>query len=92
MVPLSVVDLMSAEDRSSESQGRSSHDGRLGRHKVSVVESNLAQVRGHVLNLSVISLLGRHELLEKVDGGVANRPLECVENVHLHLGEHAGII
>lgn len=57
-----------------------------------MVESNLAEVGGHVLNFPVVTLLRNHELRKEVNSGVADRPLESVEDVHLHLGEHAGIV
>lgn len=57
-----------------------------------MVQGNLAQVGGHVLHLFVVLLFGNHELGEEVDSGVANGPLESVQDVHLHLRKHAGIV
>jgi hypothetical protein len=57
-----------------------------------MVKGDLAEIGGHVLNFPVVTLLRNHQLREKVDSGVTNGPLEGVEDVHLHLGEHAGIV
>lgn len=92
VVPFTVIDLGAAEDGASQGKRGSGHHRRLGGNKVSVVESNLAKVGSHMFDFCIVTLLGSHELGEEVDGGVANGPLEGVEDVHLHLGEHAGIV
>lgn len=92
VIPLSIVHFGTGEDGSREGERRSSHHRRLGGDKVAVVHGNLAEVGRHVLNLLVISLLRHHELSKEVDGGVADGPVESVENVHLHLGEHSGVV
>lgn len=92
VVPVAVIDLGSSKDGSRQGQGGACHHRRLGRNKIAVVQGNLAKVGSHVLHLLVVLLLGNHELGEEVDSGVANGPFQGVEDVHLHLGEHAGIV
>lgn len=91
-VPLAIADLGSAEDGSCQGVGSPGHGRRLGGHKVAVVEGDLTNVSGHVSNFAVVLLVGPNDGLEEVDRGVANVPLEGIEDVHLHLGEHAGIV
>lgn len=91
-VPLAVIDLGSRKDGSCKSMRGASHGRWLGRDKVTVVESNLADVGGHVPDLTVVLLIGPDDGLEEVNGRVTDVPLESVENVHLHLCEHACIV
>lgn len=92
MVPLSIVDLGLAEDGTGERERSPSHNRRLRRHKIPVVQGDLANVGRHVLNLSAVTLLGHNQLGEEVDRRVANVPVQGVEDVHLHLGKHARIV
>lgn len=57
-----------------------------------MVKGDLADVGGHVSNLPVVLFVCPNDGLEEVDGGMAYVPLESVEDVHLHLGEHARIV
>lgn len=72
--------------------GSSGHGRWLCRHKVAVVEGDLADVGGHVPNLAVVLLVGPNNGLEKVHGRMADVPLQRIENVHFHLSEHACIV
>lgn len=92
VVPLAVVDLGSAEDGACECQRGPSHDGGLGGNEVAVVQGDLADVGSHVLYFPRVPLLGNDDLGEEVDGWVTNIPLERVEDVHLHLREHACVV
>lgn len=91
-VPFSIVDLGTAEDGPGQGVGGTSHGRRLGRHKVAVVEGDLADVRRHVADFAVVLLISPDDGLEEVDGGVANVPLQSVEDMHFHLREHACIV
>lgn len=55
-------------------------------------ESNLGNVQGHVLNLSIVWSLQECDLEEGIYAGVANDPVESLQNVPLHLGEHFVVI
>lgn len=92
VVPFTIVDLLPAKNSPCQGQRSPRHGRWLGRDKVTVVERDLADVGSHVLNLLVVPLLRDNELGEEVDGRVTNGPIESVENMHLHLGEHASII
>lgn len=92
VIPLSIVDFGSGKDGTREGERGSSHHRRLGRDKVAVVESNLAEVGSHVLNLLVVSLVRHHELSKQVDSGVSYGPVEGVQNMHLHLSKHSSIV
>lgn len=91
-VPFSIVDLGSAKDCSCQSVRCPGHNRWLGGDEVAVVERDLAEVGGHVPDLTVVLLVGPDDGLEEVDGRVADVPLEGVEDVHLHLGEHACVV
>lgn len=91
-VPLSVVHFRSSKNCPRQSVRGASHRRRLGRNEIAVVKGDLADVGGHVPDLTVVLLVGPDDGLEEVDGGVADIPLKGVENVHLHLGEHACVV
>lgn len=82
--PCAVVVFATSQDSTCESQRGAGHYRGLGRDKVAVVQGNLAEVDRHVLNSGVVAVLGSPELDIEVDGGVADCPLEGVEDVHLH--------
>lgn len=90
--PVGIVIFRSAEDGTGESKRTAGQDRGPSRDKIAVVEGNLAEVGRHVLDLDVVALLNDHELGEAVDSRMANSPLECIEDVHLHLGEHTRVI
>lgn len=92
MVPLSIIDLWSSQYRTRESKRGARHDRGLGGNEVSVVQGDLTEVGSHMLNLSVVSLLGNDQLSKEVDGRVSDSPLKSVENVHLHLSEHSRVV
>ena len=92
VIPLAIVYFRSTKNSSCQCQRNSCHCRGLGGYKVSVIESNLAEISSHVFNFLVILLLSNDELREKVDGRVADNPLQGVEHVHLHLSEHSSIV
>lgn len=57
-----------------------------------MIEGNLLNVLSHVFHLEAILLISNDQLGEEVNGRVSDLPVEGVENVHLHLREHAGIV
>lgn len=91
-VPLAIVDLGSVENRPCQGVRGTCHDGWLRGDEVTVVEGDLAEVGGHVPDLTVVLLVSPDDGLEEVDSGVADVPLQRVEDVHLHLGEHASVV
>jgi hypothetical protein len=53
-----------------------------------VEESDLGDVKSHVLNLSIVGGLRQGDLEEGIYRGVTNDPVKSLQNVPLHLGEH----
>lgn len=91
--PLCVEDLLAAKDSTGKGKRSSCHNRGLRGNKVSVVQGDLADVPCHVLQLDVLlGSVGKGELKEAIHGGVSNNPVEGVEYVPLHLGEHLFVV
>lgn len=93
---LILQDLTTAKDTTSQCDGSSGHGGRFLRDKVLVVESDFAEIPRHVLHLDIIvclsSLQGELQLKPGIDSRVSDDPLQCVQDVPLHLCEHVLIV
>lgn len=87
--------LGTSEDASGQGEGGMGHVRGTRSDKVLVVEGHLGNVAGQVLELGVGVARGALEqgnLDPGVDGRVSHDPVEGVEDVPLHLGEHGGIV
>ena len=75
-----------------EGQSRSGKDGRRCGHELLMEQGNLCNIQGHVLDFGVVWSFCKSDLEKGVDGGVSNCPVQGLQNVPLHLGEHLIIV
>ena len=86
--PICVACLRSGQDTSRKGEGGSGKDRWSSRDELLVEESDLGDVKSHVLNLSIVGGLRQGDLEEGIYRGVTNDPVKSLQNVPLHLGEH----
>ena len=73
--PLCRLSLRAGQYTPGEGQGRSGEDRRWCGHELLVEQCNFRDVKGHVLDLSVIGRCGESNLEESIHGRVSNDPV-----------------
>ena len=81
-----------AKDVPCQGQGRARHDGRPNADEILVEESNLGQVSCHRLDLGVKVDLLKDHLQKALDGRMADRPAQRLQNMPFHLDEHILVV
>lgn len=84
--------LRSEEDSSSQCQRCACHDGRFALDKVFVIKGDLAEVKSHVLHFNIVRTLPHLNVHPSVDRRAAHRPVQRIQHMPFHLGEHLLII
>ena len=90
--PGALAHVRPAQDHGGHGQGRAGHDRRQHRHELAVEHGHLGDVQGHVLELGIVLGVGRGHHEEGVDGGMADDPVDRLQQVPLELQEHAVVV
>lgn len=90
--PFCRLGLRTGEHTPGEGQSGSGEDRRGCGYKLLMEQGNLRNVECHVLDLSIIRRCGKGDLQEGIHGRVSNNPVQGLQYVPLHLGEHFVVV